>query len=111
MPVSALGGEGMAGQANDFDGANDTPRVLAVDAFVSHRITLSQFAQQIGKRRGFQCGAQSGVGRRRLAQSLEERFEIEPGAAAQDRQPAPALDVSDGAMRQLYESGGVERLG
>jgi hypothetical protein len=57
------------------------------------------------------ASAQSGIGRWRLGQSLKEYLEIQPGAAAQNRQPAPGLDVRDGAVRQLYESGGIERLG
>lgn len=81
-PAGALLGKGPAGQADDLEGADNTTRVEAVNPLVCGRVTLGQFAQQLGHRRGLEGGAHGGIGRRGLAQSLEQGLEVEPRAAA-----------------------------
>jgi hypothetical protein len=58
---------------------------LFVNFFIGRRVAFAQFAQQRFKRRGFQFGAQFGIGGRRFAESAQKRLEIKSGAAAENR--------------------------
>ena len=58
----------------------------------------------------FEFGAQLRVGRRRVAQAFEKRFEIKAGAAAKDRHTTARLDVRHRLAAPADELRRVERL-
>src|SRR5205823_13308860 len=57
----------LAGQADDFDCADDPPRILTIDFLVRFWIALGQFAKQVREWTGFQFRPQQGIGRWRWA--------------------------------------------
>ena len=59
---------------------------------------------------GFQHRPHSGIGGGRFAKSFEKTFEVKPGPAAQDRQPAAVLDFGHGLVCQARELRSVKRF-
>ena len=84
---------------------------MSVNFFVGRRVAFAQFGQQIFQRRGFEFGAQFGIGGRRFAESFKKGFEVKSGAAAKNRHAPARLDFRHGAMREPGELRGVERFG
>ena len=48
-PAGALRGVGFVREANDFEGAEDAPRIFLVDAGESDRISAGEFGEKIGR--------------------------------------------------------------
>src|SRR5690242_19848872 len=84
LPIGPLDGESFASKANHLHRSHDAAAVLTVNLVVCHGIVLCQFAEQIRQWRAFQLRPQLSIGRRSVAQTLQQSFEIKTGASAQN---------------------------
>jgi len=91
--VSSLQRERLASQANDFHGTDDSPRILLIDPLISDWIALGQFVQQRSHRGGFEFCSQLIIAWWRLAQALEESFQVKSGPTTQNGQMSAALNL------------------
>ena len=110
FPLGPLGGKGLAGFANHFESPHDTARILAVDNLKRHRIALFQFAQKLRQWGCVQCRAQRRVRRWRIAETIQERIEIQAGAAAQNRHPPASLNFLHRSLGAADKLRRIERL-
>jgi hypothetical protein len=102
--------EGAACQPNHFHSADDSPRILAVDSLEGCRIFLFQLSQELVERSLLECVTQLQVSGRRVAQSFEKGFEVEPRSPAEDRNTSSIFNELHGGLRETDELRGVERL-
>ena len=100
--------EWLAGQANDFDGANDTARVIAVNARKCFWIALVQFGKQLRRRELLEFGAQPEIGRWRLPDAFHPCLEVETSATAEDRDAIATVDFVGGPACVAEELGSIE---
>ena len=108
-PIGPLGGKWLAGEPDDFNGADDPARIAPVDFGEGGRVPLFQFAEQIRQRQRFQLGAKSGVGGRRVTDAIKKGLEIKAGAAAENRQTTARTDFVNCGMRKAGKLSRVER--
>jgi hypothetical protein len=103
-----LRGKRFASESDHFHGTDDAARVLAINLCKRCRIERLQLTQQICERRGFECGAQLFIGRRRVAESIEESLEVKSRAAAENRHAMARLDFRRGLTGEFDKPGRVE---
>src|SRR5437899_2960800 len=107
-PSRPLLGKRPASQANDLDGADDSPRILAINAFERYWIPLGQFLQQDWQRSDLQFAPELGIGCGRIPKTFEQSLKIESSPAAKDGRRAAALNVRNRLGRKPHKTRRVE---
>ena len=109
-PLLPLSGGGLLGLPNDFESANDAPKIFWIDLRKQQGVFSAKFLQKFFWRRLFQLTSQGGVAGREIVQSFAVGFEIESGAATKDWAILSLFDFADGLGCLLDKLSGVECL-
>ena len=105
-----LGGKRLAGGEEELERADELRGVVGVDAVGGERVKAGEQAMEGGGIAGAEARAEGWVGGRCVVETVEQRAEVEAGAAGDDRQ---APTGGDGGERLAGVAGpvaGVETL-
>ncbi len=108
VPGGAEARGGLAGEAGDFDGADESAPVMGVDGGGEGGVDGLEFAEEVWEGGGLEGGAEVGSGCGGVPEAFDPGFEVEAGAAAEDGGEAAGMDRGDGLVGEFEEAGGAE---
>lgn len=111
FPFGLEGGDGFAGEFEDFEGSDEAFFVVDVDSLGSFGVYLCQAGVKVGERNLAELVAQFIIASGAFEEALEERDEVKGRAADEDEGNVTGFGGGDDAVGVLDESGDRELCG